>query len=327
MPPKLPFEDSQAKVLVKYNCRTDPSLGTTPADRSIEQLLDFGIVNLDKPAGPTSRGSADRLGKILGVKKTGHSGTLDPAVTGVLPIALARATRIIQTVLTAGKEYICTMDIHAVIDQRAVEEVFERFTGSISQMPPVRSRVKRIDRQRSVYYMEILDIAGRNVRFRVGCQAGTYIRKLVHDMGQALGTGAHMAQLRRTKAGPFNQSNLCTLDELEKAWQKWKNQHDATDLRRFLLDPETAVGHLSKVHIDDSAVEPLSFGAALAVPGVCTCDDNIEPGQTVAVLTLKGELVALGIAELSSSQMIELDKGIAVRVKKVFMLNGTYKKD
>ncbi len=325
MPDLLPFEKRRPQILHKYACHTNPLLGCPPAERTLEQFLDYAVVNLDKPAGPTSRAAADMLNRALCVKKSGHSGTLDPAVTGVLPIAIGRATRVIQTILSAGKEYICTMDVHRRVRPETITEVLAGFVGEITQTPPVRSRVKRDPRKRTVYYLTVLEIHGRVVKFRVGCQAGTYIRKLVHDIGQTLKTGAHMAELRRTKAGPFDESNLCTLDQIADAHRAWDDHGDPEPLRRCLIEPERAVAHLPKIWIDDTVVEPMSFGAALAVPGICKCDDDIQSNATTAVMTLKDELTALGKAQMTSKEMIENKKGIALKTKKVFIPNGLYK--
>ena len=195
------------------------TFGKFPEERTAEELIQYGIVNVDKPKGPTSHQTSDYVKKILDISKAGHSGTLDPQVTGVQPIALGRATRITQFLLTAPKEYICLMHLHKEISEDKIIETFEKFSGKIKQLPPVKSSVKRVERVREIYDVEVLEIEKQDVLFRIKCQAGTYIRKYVHDFGQSLGIGAHMAELRRTQAGPFTESDkLVTLQDLKDAF-------------------------------------------------------------------------------------------------------------
>ena len=205
----LPFEKIERKILVRKEAETEEKYGCIPEYRKTEEIINYGIVNINKPKGPTSHQVSDFVQKILHINKSGHSGTLDPAVTGVLPVALGRATRIVQTLLTAGKEYVGIMHLHKNIEETKLRETIQKdFIGKIRQMPPLKSSVKRQLRTRTVYYFEIMEIEDKDVLFKVGTQAGTYIRKLIHDIGQKIGTGAHMAELRRTKAGPFRESTL-----------------------------------------------------------------------------------------------------------------------
>jgi H/ACA ribonucleoprotein complex subunit 4 len=316
---QLPFEKLQRKVIIKQQEGCKPAADGKIETAPIEQLLSYGIINIDKPAGPTSYKTAEQVKKILGIKKTGHGGTLDPLVTGVLPVALGRATRITQAFLSAGKEYICTMHLHKPVAEQQIRQIFGKFTGVIEQMPPVKSAVKRQKRERKIYYIELLAIDKRDVSFKVGCQGGTYIRKLVHDMGTELGTGAHMAALRRTKAACFTESTLCTLENLVQAYKKWEQTGDENVLLNVIQPIENAVEHLGKVWIDDSVIAPVCEGWDLAVPGIIKLNSDIETGNLVALMTMKDKLIALGQARLTSQQMLEQDKGIAVKTKKVFM--------
>jgi H/ACA ribonucleoprotein complex subunit 4 len=201
--------------------------GNLPEARSTEDLLSYGIVNIDKPKGPTSHQCSGYVKKILKIKKAGHSGTLDPNVTGVQPIALGRATRMAQFLLKAPKEYICLMHLHKEISQADIEATFEKFQGKIKQIPPIKSAVKRQERVREIYETEILEIDGQDVLFRIKCQAGTYIRKYCDDFGKESGVGAHMAELRRTQAGPFREEdNLITLNDLQDAYHYYTEGND-----------------------------------------------------------------------------------------------------
>ncbi len=323
---RLPFEKYERKIVVKKESKTDSNHGCDPYKRSVDELLKYGIINIDKPKGPTSHQVSAYTQQILGIGRSGHSGTLDPAVTGVLPVAVGRATRIVQTLLTAGKEYVALMHLHEKHEDYQIYQTAESFTGKIRQMPPIKSAVKRQWRERNVYYLKILEIIDQDVLFKVGCEAGTYIRKLIHDMGKNLGSGAHMVELRRTKAGPFNEDEkLCTLQDLNDAVYYWKEKGNEDPIRRFLRPMEEAVSHLPKIWITDSTIDALCHGANLANPGISKLHEGIEPDQLVAIMSLKGELVAYGRAMINTEKMLG-QKGIAVNVMKVFMEPGTYPK-
>jgi len=320
----LPFEKFEREILVKQDAETSNSYGCYPLERPIGILLNFGIINLDKPAGPTSHQIADYVKKILYIKKTGHSGSLDPNVTGVLPIAIGRATRVVQTLLKAGKEYVCIMHLHSDIEEEKIRSKVSEFTGKISQLPPVKSAVRRKIREREIYYFEILEIKGRDVLFKVGCEAGTYIRKLVHDFGLSLGTRAHMAELVRTKVGPFSDSDWVTLHDLKDAYEFWKEDKEEVMLRKVIRPVEDAVAHLPCVWVLDTTVDSIAHGADLHVPGIAKLHSGIEVGDVVAVMTLKNELVCLGKAAMNSQNMLLQDNGLAVSSHKVFMERGVY---
>lgn len=320
----LPFEKVKRSILVKRKAESSDKYGCPPEKRTVEQLLELGIINVDKPRGPTSHQVSAYVQKILSVKKGGHSGTLDPKVTGVLPVAIGRATRIVQALLVAGKEYVCLMHLHKEAEEEKIREAISSFVGTITQLPPLKSAVKRQYRQRNIYYINVLDIVEKDVLFVVGCQAGTYIRKLCHDIGKKLGTGAHMAELRRTKAGPFNESTLATLADLTDAFWYYKNEGREEYLRHVVQPVENAVAHLPKLWVVDTAVDALCHGADLAMPGISKLESGIEPDQRVAVMSLKGELIALGKSKMNSDEIMNKDKGIAIKTNKVFMQPGTY---
>ncbi|MFC1648914.1 RNA-guided pseudouridylation complex pseudouridine synthase subunit Cbf5 [Nanoarchaeota archaeon] len=322
---KLPFEEKEWKILVKKESETSDKYGCRPEERPVEKLIEYGVVNIDKPAGPSSHQVSAYVKQILGIKKAGHSGTLDPAVTGVLPVAVGKGTRVAHALLSAGKEYICLMHLHGEVPEESILETLEAFIGEITQLPPVRSAVKRQHRKRRVYYIDILDIKGKDVLFSVGTQAGTYIRKLCHDMGEVLGTGAHMAELRRTKAGPFNENTICTLQDLSDACHVLK-EGDETQLRKIIQHLETGVKHLPKVWVTDTTVDTLCHGASLKVPGIAKLHDGIKKDDMVAVMTLKDELVMTGLAQCTSNEMLVWDKGVAAKPLQVFMQPGTYPK-
>lgn len=321
----LPFENLNREILIKKESDTDPSLGQDPNNRPVDELIEFGIVNIDKPSGPTSHQVSDYVQRILNIEKAGHSGTLDPGVTGVLAVALGRATRIVQALLPAGKEYICVMHVHETIAEEKVRKVLRDFTGTINQMPPIKSAVKREERERNIYYSDVLEIDGKDVLFRIGCQAGTYIRKYCHDAGQSLGTGAHMAELRRTKAGCFDESTLVSLQNLADAYYYWKEDGKDTLIRKAIQPIESAVAHFPKIWVHDSAVESLCHGRDIGIPGISKLHSGISERDNVALFTLKSELIGLAEMRMSSEDIIQNAKGIAAKTHKVFMKETLYK--
>jgi H/ACA ribonucleoprotein complex subunit 4 len=248
-------------------------------------------------------------------------------VTGVLPIALEEATKIVQALLYAGKEYICVMKLHGSVPESRVRAVLEEFCGVIYQRPPLRASVKRRLRTRKIYYLRFLEQDERNVLFQVGCEAGTYIRKLCYDIGEVLGVGAHMQELRRTRAGPFaEEDSLITLHDLAYMKTQWQQAKGETLLRRYIQPMEKALEPLPKIYIRDSAVDALCHGASLAAPGVVSLETGIEPNKTVVILTLKGEAVALAKALASTQQIQKLNHGLVAKTTRVLMPRGTYPK-
>ncbi len=322
----LPSEKKR-ETLIKSEDKTDGKYGKKPQERPLEEYIRKGVINLDKPAGPTSHEVTSWVKKILNIEKAGHSGTLDPNVTGLLPIMLSEATRAVDALLTAGKEYVCLMKLHTAMPEKRIKIVFNEFTGEIYQKPSIKSAVKRETRIRTIYYLELLEIEDNNVLFKVGCEAGTYIRKLCHDMGLALGTGAHMQELRRTKSGPFREDEkLITLHDLRDAYIEWQESGDDKQLRKVISPMESGLSHLPEIVIRDNAVDAVCHGAGLAAPGVLTVETGIERGDLVAIFTLKGEAVSFGRAQMKSIEIQKAATGIVATTDRVLMEIGTYPK-
>ncbi|MDA1197110.1 MAG: RNA-guided pseudouridylation complex pseudouridine synthase subunit Cbf5 [Nanoarchaeota archaeon] len=311
---KLPFEKIKREMLIRHEVATHVS-----EELAMDELINYGIVNVDKPKGPTSHQTAEFVKNIFGLKKAGHSGTLDPGVTGVLPCAIGKATRITQALLPAGKEYVALMYLHREIDEETIRKAFADYTGKIMQLPPVKSAVRRIERPRSVYYIDILEIDNKHVLFRIGCEAGTYIRKYIHDLGKRIGCGAHMAQLRRSKVATFDESTAFTLQDIADAVWYYRNEKNESFLRKIIQPIETGVRHLPHVWAGDGTLAPISHGRDLAVPGIVKVESGIVAGELVAVMSTKDTLVSLGIAQMDSEKMVSAEKGIAVKNDKVFL--------
>lgn len=312
--------------LVRTDFSSDPAFGVEPSKRSAEDLLHLGVVVLDKPAGPTSHQVAAWARDLLGVPKAGHGGTLDPNVTGVLPVTLDQATKAVGSLLYASKEYVCYMKLHKDVREEKVRSVLSEFEDEIFQVPPLRSAVKRQQRSRRVYRLRVLEVDGRDVLFTVACQAGTYIRTLCADVGEVLGVGAHMQELRRTRTARFTEREAVTLHDLKDAFVFWREDHDEGPLRAAVRPMEALLAHLPAVIIRDGAVDAVCHGARLAVPGLVALDSGIAKGDRVAVFTAKGEGVALGSADMTSETMVETGQGVAVTPERILMPTGTYPK-
>lgn len=240
--------------------------------KSIKELLEFSILNIDKSSGPTSFDISDFVrNKLqwLEIRKTSHFGTLDPKVTGVLPIALNRACKLTGFFLGHDKEYIGIMHCHQDISIEKLQEIIDkRFTGKIKQTPPVKSRVKRQEREREIMEFRILEQGEKDCEkdflFRAKVQGGTYIRKLIDDLGKEIG-GAHMLELRRIRAGIFSESDkeFVSLYDFEKAVDKCKIGN-YEDLKKILTPAEEAIKKIfSVVQVKESAISNLLTGKPL----------------------------------------------------------------
>jgi len=229
-------------------------------NKSIKELLEFGIINFDKPANMTSFDVANFVKKKLGLRKTSHFGTLDPMVTGVLPIALNRAVKLTGFFLGEDKEYEGVMNIHKDIPLDEIKRIIkEKFTGKIIQMPPVKSRVKRQLREREIKRFEILDKKGRDISFVVECEGGTYIRKLIHNLGEELEIGAHMTKLRRIRAGIFLEKNCVTKEQFEKAVKEYEKGNEKL-LREIIIPAEIVSEVYPVVEIKEDNLKQIFTG-------------------------------------------------------------------
>jgi len=316
--------DKKRKRLIKAQAKTNSNYGKSPKERGIKELLNNGIINLDKPSGPTSHQVDSWIKVILKTDKVGHGGTLDPNATGVLPIAIGDATKALQVLLLADKEYVGIMKLHASVDKKKILDTCKSFVGEITQVPPVRSAVKRVRRKRKIYYFDVIQIKDRDVLFRVGCESGTYIRTLCVDIGKKLKSGAHLSELRRTRVGQLKEEDSVKLQDLKDAYAFLKEDDNEKIIRSTILQMEKLLDHLPKIVIRDSAVDALCHGANLAVPGVVELDSDIKKGDLAAILTLKGEGVALINTLMSTEEILQKDSGVCGKLERVLMNKGTY---
>jgi len=254
-----------------------------------------GVLLLDKPQGLSSNTALQRARRLLNAAKAGHTGTLDPMATGLLPLTFGEATKFSQMLLDADKAYEAVVRFGAetdtgdtegqviataavAVDRAMVEDALAHFRGEIEQIPPMYSALKRdgkplyeyaragIEVERKVrtvtiHALDLLAVDGDTCRTRVACSKGTYIRTLAIDLGRALGCGAHLAALRRTRIGPFAVEDAVTLDALEAATEG--EERDA------LLHPADAlVAHLPALELDPSMTAAILQGRQLPLPGI-----------------------------------------------------------
>lgn len=295
--------------------------------RPIADLLYYGLVLVDKPAGPTSHEVVAWVKRILEIEKAGHSGTLDPGATGLLPIGLGEGTKALGVLLLGPKEYYALARLHAHASADRIRGVMQEFTGEIYQRPPQRSAVKRVTRVRTVYEFDYVEDYDRLILMRVLCQAGTYIRKIIYDIGEVLSPGATMVELRRTQVSNLYERNgLVRLHDLADAYQRFKETGDEEKLRRLVIPIERCLEGIRGITVRDTAVDALCHGAPLAVPGIVAVPSDLRVGELVGVYTLKGEIVGLAEASMTKDQIEESVKGVAFVMKRLIMRPDTYPK-
>ncbi len=304
---------------------TDDAYGTYYDKRTIEQLLNYGIILLDKPPGPTSHETVAWTKRILKLPKIGHSGTLDPQVSGVLPLGLGEATKALGVLLYGPKEYHALGRIHSLPSKEKLEETIDLFRGEIFQKPPQRSAVVRQTRTRTIYEFEVLEQKERLLLTRILCESGTYIRKLYYDLGEILGSGATMIELRRTRVDQFCETDgLVTLHQLADAFAVWEEKKDDSKLMKMIKPVECAFSELKSVVIRDSAVDAMCHGAQLAIPGILEISPNLKKGDIVGIYTQKGEVVALAESTMSEEEIRDATKGYAFKTRRIIMAPNTY---
>lgn len=290
--------------------------GKKPSERSVEERLRFGVVLIDKPKGPSSHEVSAFVKKIAGSIKTGHSGTLDQNVSGVLPVFLNDACKAVGVFIGARKEYVCTMLLGEEKTRREIEETFDNFRGRIYQTPPLASAVVKQLRIREVYDLKVLEVDGRKVLFRAAVQGGTYIRTICSHFGEVIGCGAEMADLRRTKAAGFTEDDCVTLQDFSDAFWLWREKGDAHAIEKCVHNLEDVL-HLKKVVVSDGALKPITTGANLAIPGINSLNEKILEGEIVQLVTEKGEVACIARALMPSEKIAGQKQGMAFDVERV----------
>lgn len=247
-------------------------------------------------------------------------------MTGVLIALSGPATNLVPYLHRLGKEYVGVGELHSDVAKSRLQEVMGIFIGEIFQRPPVRASVSRKLRTRNIFYFDLLEYENRRFLFRVGTEAGTYIRKLIHDLGLLTGSGAHMVQLRRTRDGPFGESQSHEMWSIALALEIYRSRHDETELRKVILPIESAVSVYPSIYIKDGAVSAVCHGANLSIGGVSSFEEPVERGNVVCVKTLKGELVAMARSEKDSHGLLNDRTGLAATTERVLMDRALYPK-
>ncbi|XP_044467706.1 H/ACA ribonucleoprotein complex subunit 4-like [Mangifera indica] len=316
------------RLNVRTGHYTPLSSGFSPLKRPLAEYIRYGVLNLDKPANPSSHEVVAWIKRILRVEKTGHSGTLDPKVTGNLIVCIDRATRLVKSQQGAGKEYVCVARLHdKVPDVAKVARALETLTGAVFQRPPLISAVKRQLRIRTIYESKLLeyDADKHLVVFWISCEAGTYVRTMCVHLGLILGVGGHMQELRRVRSGILGENdNMVTMHDLMDSQWVYDNYRDESYLRRVIMPLEVLLTSYKRLVVKDSTVNAICYGAKLMIPGLLRFENDIEVGEEVVLMTTKGEAVALGIAEMTTAVMATCDHGVVARIKRVVMDRDTY---
>lgn len=302
--------------------------GCNPVNRPIAELLKYGIINLDKPSNPSSHEVVAWVKRILKVEKTGHSGTLDPKVTGCLIVCLNRATRLAKAQQGAGKEYVCVLRLNDAIDGQAqLLKALAQLTGQVFQKPPAVAAVKRQLRVRNIYDSRLyqFDAQTNTAVFWVSVEAGTYVRTLCEHIGMLLGVGGYMEELRRVRSGIMHEDKyMFTMQDVLDAQYLYEKEGDTAYLKRVIQPVEILLTGYPRVVIKDSCVNAVCYGAKVLVPGILRYDSKIDVEKEVVLMTSKGEAVAMGVAVMSSSEIYTVDHGVAVKIKRVIMDKDLY---
>merc|ERR1719221_1448448 len=315
-------------LLVRTGHYTPLPYGCSPLSRKLDQYLLYGILNLDKPVNPSSHEVVSWIKVIMQLEKTGHSGTLDPKVSGCLLVCLNRATRLVKAQQSAGKEYVCIVRFHSDVGSASkVQKALDMLSGALFQRPPVISAVKRQLRVRTIYEAKCIEYnAKRNMAiFWTSCEAGTYIRTMCVHMGLILGVGAHMQELRRVRSGVLDENNyMSTMHDVLDAQFMYENLNDEKYLRRTIHPLELILTNYKRIVVKDSAVNAITYGAQLMIPGVLRFEKDIEVGSEIVMMTTKGEAIATGIAQMTTAVISSVDHGVVAVIKRVIMERDTY---
>jgi tRNA pseudouridine55 synthase len=286
-----------------------------PMPRPARRRVD-GILLLDKPPGPSSNAVLQRVKRLYRAEKAGHTGSLDPLASGLLPICLGEATKLSGLLLGADKGYVATARLGvrtdtldadglitaeapvAGIDAARIEASLQRFRGPISQIPPMHSALKRdgtplyqlarqgveverAPRAVTIHRLELLAYTSPMLELAIDCSSGTYIRTLVDDLGLALGCGAHVQALRRTWAAPFTTPTMYALEALEAL------DGDESALDALLLPPATAVAHLPQLTVSLAEAARLRHGNPVQPV-------RVPQAPVIAAIDPNGELIGIG---------------------------------
>jgi len=305
---------------------TNPDFGCSPEERSLESLLNSGVILVEKPRGPTSHQLTAWARDLLGISKIGHGGTLDPFATGLLTLLLGKATRLTDIVLRGDKTYVGVLKFGRPIEESELCDLLSKLEGVIYNVPPLESAVKIQVRTRTIRSIRTVgvDTESKIAAFELSCSAGTYVRTLAKDIGLLLGTSCELTELHRSHTGSFSQEMSCTMQQLADAAFLYHEHDDDRALRKLISPVESILRKLPSITIKDGAAAALSHGAPLARPGVISAQKGVSEGSTVLLRTVKGEAVSVAIMKVDSDSLSEMATGEVAIAKSVLMESGTY---
>ncbi len=291
--------------------------GLNPESLTVEQRIASGFILLDKPAGPTSHQIAAWVRDLLGLERLGHGGTLDPFATGVLPLMAGKSMKLTKGILKTDKTYIAVLKFAQEINIDLLNDVAEKLTGRIYNVPPEISAVKVQVRTRKIYKFELIETLARQAIVRIVCEAGTYIRTIARDMGLLLGYKVELKELRRENSGRFNLTDCVTLQEIADAVWLWKECENSAALEKIIHPTEKLLLDKPYIVVKDSAASALCHGAPLLRPGLIEVSEGLSSGLEVAAFTSKNEVVGIvkmskGFTEISSETSGEIGKPVMI---------------
>ena len=312
--------------VVDGSATTNQSFGCPPNDRPIEELLECGVILIDKPSGPSSHQLAAWARSLLGINRIGHGGTLDPFATGLLTLLCGRSTKITGELLKKPKSYVAVIRFKRPIEGAELLGLVSQMKGEIYNVPPKESAVKIQVRTRELTKSDLLQTEeGDRVHLlSIDCEAGTYIRTLIRDLGLLSGNECELLELHRSRSGSLTDQMACTMQQLADAVFLWKEHEDPRALTRLLAPVETILDDIPQITIKDGAVAALSHGAPLARPGVVSIPKGLPSGSTVLLSSLKGEAVAIAETSVGSDTIPGMENGQIATPRTVIMQPGAY---
>jgi predicted rRNA pseudouridine synthase len=281
----------------------------------IDIAMTNGVIIIDKPPGLTSHEVTTLVKKITGSKRAGHAGTLDPEVSGVLPVAIGRATKLLRYIAAKDKTYVGIIKFRRIMDRSEIEALFKKFTGELTQTPPKISAVRKVPRKRTVHHLKLLEISSENPHlalFETKVDAGTYIRTLCEDMGKVCG-GARMEELRRTAVGRISEDKIHSMQDLTDA--VWFHEQGKSDLLSAMLKPPEMFIDLPKAWIKETALASVLSGAQVMAPGVEMIEERVAEGEKVAIYC-KERFVGIGIA-MTTNEKLKGASGVAIKLERI----------
>ncbi len=277
----------------------------------MEYAINDGFIILDKPPKMICHEVTSWVKKIVGAKKAGHAGTLDPDVTGVLPIGFGPSTKLLQFIAGKRKIYVGIAYFKKEKTKKEIEEIFSKFIGEIEQTPPKESAVAKIKRKRRIYGLKLLEVEAKRALFYADVEAGTYIRVLCKDMG------GEMAELRRIKVGEITEKEAVRVQDVIDAMWLWREKNDDSLIKKILIPPGEMMARVMKrIIIKEGAAKALLSGAQLMAPGVEKIQEEFEKGENIALYT-KDSFVGVAKALYSSHEIKNMKRGQVAKTLRI----------